>query len=131
MKYLSFGLLIILSYYQIAYGNEDIKPVEWDIPETMQFQYWGFSAEEIADIAGNDQIVINGDPKTIHLWTKKYNRPVEYKDARIAYSATILDASPEMIRSIILHFSGKKPFKMIENLEILKHTGNHTMIRYE
>ncbi len=105
------------------------EPVEWETP-VKRFADLGLDPKLVASLAGEGQIVITLKAENIMLWTRKYKRPIEYKNVRIGYAASVVNAPVEKVRATVRDISKVMYMPLITESKILHKQDNHTMVQY-
>jgi len=117
-------LVVLLVFTYNAHAAKDYQAVDWEVP-TAKFADLNLDSEKIAQLAQGGQFLIVSDPQDFISWNAKTKQPQEFKNQRVIYAATVIDAPADEIRDMAWDMESQEDFSpLLSDTENIKTEGN-------
>ena len=112
-------------------ANTQYQTIDWN-PPTLKFADMGLDPAKTGEIANGGQIVIYSHPQDFTFWNARSKQMQEFKDQRMTYVISVINAPAEEVRQMVWDLEGQGKFSpLLKKTKNLSTQGNTRIASFE
>ena len=124
----------LLAALFLVHSNSQAKSydfIQWQLP-SKRFADLGVDAKKIAQISDGGQFLVVSNPQNFSFWNARKKQLQEFKNKRVIYAATVIDAPADEVREMVWDLQSQGDFSpLLEDTTNLRTEGNVRIASYE